>query len=107
MPTYEQMLDQDWRRAFSEGSRHFEGKSAVQDALFKLARRLDDLGVPYAIAGGMALYRHGFRRFTEDVDVLVTRDGLNLIHEKLDGLGYLPPFEHSKNLRDTEFGVRI
>ena len=55
----------------------------------------------------MALFRHGFRRFTEDVDILVTREGLKTIHEQLEGLGYVPPFTGSKNLRDTESGVRI
>src|SRR6476620_275210 len=104
---YERRLDQDWGLAVSEGSRFFEEKSAVQDALRKVARRLNDLGVSYAVAGGMALFKHGFRRFTEDVDILVTAEGLRLIHEKLDGLGYLPPFEKSKNLRDTEHGVKI
>jgi hypothetical protein len=107
MPVYEQLLDQDRRWALSEGSRHFEGKSAVQEALHKIARRLDDLGIPYAVAGGMALFAHGFRRFTEDVDILVTREGLETIHDKLEGLGYVPPFTKSKNLRDAEHGVRI
>jgi hypothetical protein len=55
----------------------------------------------------MALFRHGFRRFTEDVDILVTAEGLKTIHEKLEGLGYTPPFVGSKNLRDAENGVRI
>jgi hypothetical protein len=55
----------------------------------------------------MALFKHGFRRFTEDVDLLVTRDGLKAIHAHLEGLGYVPQFTGSKNLRDTEHGVRI
>jgi hypothetical protein len=63
--------------------------------------------VPYAVAGGMALFQHGYRRFTEDVHILVTADGLRVIHERLEGLGYVPPFEGGKNLRDTETGVRI
>ena len=29
------------------------------------------------------------------------------IHAKLEGLGYVPPFSGSKNLRDAEHGVRI
>lgn len=107
MIVYEQALDQDRRWALGEGSRHFEGKSAVQDTLFKVARRLNELSIPYAVAGGMALFRHGFRRFTEDVDILVTREGLKVIHERLEGLGYVPPFTGSKNLRDAEHGVRI
>lgn len=91
----------------NEGSRHFEERSQVHESLQRIARKLDELGVSYAIVGGMALFRHGFRRFTEDVDVLVTREGLKTIHERLEGRGYLPLFEHSKNLRDTELGVRI
>ena len=91
----------------SEGSRHFEEDSAVFKALHNIARRLNSLGIPYAVVGGMALFRHGLRRFTEDVDILVTKDDLKTIHEKLEGLGYLQPFAHSKHLRDTEFGVKI
>ena len=91
----------------SEGSQFFEGRGAVQEALRKITRRLNDLKIPYTVIDGMALFRHGYRRFTEDVDLLVTREGLKLIHEALDGLGYLPPFPHARNLRDTELGVKI
>src|SRR5437867_6180239 len=107
MAVYEQLLDQDPRWALKEGSMHFEKESAVHKALEAIARRLDALGIPYAIAGGMALFFHGYRRFTEDVDILVTAEGLQQIHRRLEGLGYLPPFAGSKNLRDTEYGVRI
>jgi hypothetical protein len=86
---------------------HFEKDSAVYRTMEKLAARLAELRIPYAVAGGMALFQHGFRRFTEDVDLLVTAEGLKRIHESLEGLGYLPPFRGSKNLRDTETGVRI
>jgi len=107
VPVYERLLDLDGEWAMREGSRHFEEKSAVQETLRKITRRLSDLGIPYAVAGGMALFKHGFRRFTEDVDLLVTRDSLKAIHEKLEGLGYVPPFTGSKHLRDTEYGVRV
>jgi hypothetical protein len=107
MITYEDRLNQNVGWAFLEGSMHFEKESAVHKTLIKIARKLDELGIPYAIAGGMALFFHGFRRFTEDVDILVTREGLQKIHERLEGLGYVPPFSGSKNLRDAESGVRI
>lgn len=105
--TYEQQLDDDSRWALREGSLHFEKSGAVYKTLTKLAKNLDDLRIPYAIAGGMALFLHGYRRFTEDVDILVTQESLEKIHEHLDGLGYVRPFEGSKNLRDTHTGVRI
>ena len=107
MLTYEQQLNRDVRWAFMEGSMHFEKESAVHKTLARIARRLDELGIPYAVVGGMALFYHGYRRFTEDVDLLVTPEGLREIHNRLEGLGYLPAFTGSKNLRDTDTGVRI
>ncbi len=107
MITYEQQLDRDRWWALKEGSRHFEKESAVHKALVKITRRLEELGIPYAVAGGMALFFHGFRRFTEDVHILVTREVLQEIHRRLEGLGWVPPFTGSKNLRDTESGVKV
>jgi hypothetical protein len=104
---YEQLLDRDPRWALKEGSMHFERESAVHKALEHLVHRLNELGISYAIAGGMALFFHGYRRFTQDVDVLVTPESLAEIHRRLEGLGYVPPITGSKNLRDTEDGVRI
>jgi hypothetical protein len=68
---------------------------------------LSELNIPYAVAGGMAMFFHGFRRFTEDVDILVTREGLDRLHQELEGLGYVPVFPGGKNLRDADSGVRI
>lgn len=90
-----------------EGSQFFEKKSAVHQTLVRIVRRLNELGIPYAVVGGLSLFAHGFRRFTEDVDLLVTPEGLKRIHKELEGLGYNTPFARSKNLRDTESGVRI
>jgi hypothetical protein len=55
----------------------------------------------------MALFFHGVRRFTEDVNILLSPEGLKATHEQLDGLGYTPPFKGSRQLRDAETGVRI
>jgi len=107
MLVYEQELNRDSDWALMEGSMHFEEKSAVQNTLRKICSRLDGLAVPYAVVGGMAMFLQGYRRYTEDVDILVTAAGLKVLHEKLEGLGYVPPFTGSKNLRDTETGVRI
>ena len=55
----------------------------------------------------MALFQHGYRRFTEDVDLIVTPQGLQQIHDALEGLGYVRLFRGSKALRDTDAGVKI
>jgi hypothetical protein len=85
----------------------FEEKGGLHAALRKITQRLGELKIPYAVAGGMAMFFHGFRRFTEDVDILVTREGLERLHRELEGLGYVPLFSGSKNLRDVDSGVRI
>lgn len=107
MLTYEEKLNRDTVWALEEGGMYFDRRSAVHDTLCRLAKNLDELGIDYAIAGAMAMFLHGFRRFTEDVDVIVTREGLQALHEALDGRGYVRPFEKSKNLRDTHNGVKI
>jgi len=104
---YEQLLNRRLQWALQEGSMHFEEKSAVHLTLRKITQRLTELKIPYAVAGGMALFFHGFRRFTEDVDILVTREGLQQIRRHLEGLGYVPVFSGSRSLRDADSGVRI
>lgn len=101
MTVYEELLDRDLNWALQEGSMHFAKESSVHKALHRIVERLETLGVPYAIADGIAMFYHGYRRFTEDVDVLVTAQGLKKIHDELEGRGYLPPFAGSRNLRDT------
>jgi hypothetical protein len=107
MSAYERRLDADLDYALREGSMHFEEKNAVHDTLRRITRRLNDLGIPYAVVGGMAMFAHGFRRFTEDVDLLVTREGMQRVLEELEGLGYVQPAGTLTKLRDTASGVRI
>jgi len=107
MTTYEQRLGGNLSWALQEGSLYFDKESAVHKTLRDITRRLDELGVRYNVVGALALFFHGVRRFTEDVDILVNREGLTAIHDQLEGRGYLPLFTGSKNLRDTDTGVRI
>ncbi len=83
------------------------GDDEVHRSLRKIAGELDRLGIPYAVAGGMALVAHGYERTTVDVDVLLPAEVLPRVHAELDDRGYLPPFAGSRDLRDTETGVRI
>jgi hypothetical protein len=104
---YEAKLNSDPAWALMEGSRHFDESSAVFDTLRGIARQLSLLEIPYAIVGGMALFHHGFRRFTEDVDILVSKDDLKRIHAELDVRGYVLQHRFSKNLRDATHNVKI
>jgi hypothetical protein len=86
----------------------FMATSPVHKTLSDVARRLSEEQIDYAIIGGMALALHGFIRPTEDVDLLMSRQGLEEFHEKLVGRGYLPLFPGArKHFRNTETGVKV
>jgi hypothetical protein len=107
MLTYEQKLNADLRWALDEGSMHFSESNQVHDTMRRLTARLRELGISHAVVGGMAMFAHGFRRFTEDVDLVVTREAMNRIKQELEGLGYTSPVGTTTKLRDTQTGVRI
>jgi hypothetical protein len=104
---YEDVYRKGGNAALREAQRFLMGESAVQESLQRIATKLDQLGIAYAVAGGMALVGHGYNRTTVDVDILVTAESLKRIHDSLEGLGYVAPFAGSKNLRDTISNVRI
>lgn len=82
-----------------------EGK--VHSAARALAERLSKERVPYAIAGAMALAAHGYERLTTDVDLLLTREGLERFKAANLGRGYVEKFPGSKGFRDTANGVAV
>jgi hypothetical protein len=63
----------------------------VRDAAIKSAAQLNDLGIRYAIAGGLAVGAHGYVRATTDVDFLVGEEA----------------FEHQGSLVAFKAGVPI
>jgi hypothetical protein len=72
-----------FRETVREASRFFMKTDDVHDALARVTRRLAEEGIDYALIGGMALVAHGFVRFTANVNILITAEGLSAIHEKL------------------------
>lgn len=107
MDTFDERMRRGGGAAIREAAKFFMKSDPVHQSLKEITRRLRELGIEHAVAGGMALVAHGYDRTTADVDILVTPQGLEAIHQSLAGLGYVPPFEGSKNLRDTNTGVRI
>ena len=86
----------------------FVKRGPVHTTLERLARRLDEEGIPYAVVGGMALNLHNYERMTRDVDVLVTRAGIEKFVERCVGRGYIGTFSGArKALRDTATQVPI
>lgn len=81
--------------------------SPLQQAAAELARRLTDLGIDYAIAGALCLAAHGVVRATEDVDVLVSRQGLERFKATWLGRGYVNLRPGGKAVKDTANGVKV
>ncbi|MGA2231429.1 MAG: hypothetical protein ABSH22_11065 [Tepidisphaeraceae bacterium] len=107
MESFEDLMARGGSAAIQQAASFFMGNDPVHLALRNIHARLAEIGVSHAIAGGMAVVAHGYGRTTEDVDILVTPDGLKTLHEKLDGLGYVPLFSGGRDLRDAQTGVRI
>ncbi len=104
---YEQRLQQDPRWAMTESARFFDGSGKLLETLRELSKRLDELRIPYAVIGGLALTAHGYVRMTEDIDILIARPDLKRMHEELVGRGYKVEFAGAKNIRDTSTLVKI
>lgn len=101
-------MSSGYTQLLQEASRFYMSQGDVYTTLRKLTGRLDDEHIPYALIGGMALAAHGFVRMTQDVDILLTVQGLALFRERLVGRGYVAAFPGAlKSFRDTESRVRL
>jgi len=93
---------------YAEGLRYFMGEGTINKTLIQLANDLERRGIDYIVIGAIALLAHGYPRFTEDIDLVMTSEGLQKFHDELVGLGYTPAFSGAKKrLRSTTDGVPI
>jgi len=93
---------------YEEGLRYFMGSGSVNRTLERLASDLKSHNIDYVVIGAVALLAHGYPRFTEDIDLVMTHEGLEKFHRELIGLGYAPAFPQAKKrLRATEEGLSI
>jgi hypothetical protein len=93
---------------YSEGLRYFMGEGTLNKTLSRLSNDLEERGIDYMVIGAVALLAHGYPRFTEDIDLVMTAEGLQKFHDELVGLGYVPAFPGArKRLRATTDGVSI
>jgi hypothetical protein len=105
-PNYEQRLRESFDATLREATEFFAHRGDVYCTLRRLAERLDREQIPYALIGGMALAQHGFVRMTQDVDILLTAEGLEAFRARCVGRGYVLAFPGAqKTFRDAETGV--
>jgi len=93
---------------YAEGLRYFMGEGILNKTLARLSADLEEHGIDYAVIDAVALLAHGYPRFTEDIHLVMTAEGLRKFHEELIGLGYTPAFPGArKRLKSTADGVSI
>ena len=100
-------LAERFEAALERMGAYFMDSSPLQKAAADIARRLSEMGIDYAIAGALCLAAHGVVRATEDVDVLITREGLERFKQSWLGRGYIDLRPGGKAMRDTVHGVKI
>lgn len=84
------------------------GQGLLRQALSRLISDLEKNGIDYSVIGAIALNLHGYTRATVDIDLLLTREGLETFHQKLVGLGYRPMFEGAKkSFRTTQENLTV
>lgn len=93
---------------YEEGLRLFMRRGRLNQTLSRLAADLRRSGIDYMVIGAVALIAHGYRRFTEDIDLVLTTEDLETFHHELIGQGYVPQFPGArKKIRSTTDNVRI
>ena len=86
----------------------FMQQGKVYQTLENLKDRLTRAGIDYAVIGGMALTIHGYVRATQDVDLLMTAEGLEAFRSSLVGRGFVPAFTGAtKMFKDAATGVPV
>jgi hypothetical protein len=93
---------------YAEGLRYFMGEGNLQSTLARVSSDLKRHGIDYMVIGAVALLAYGYPRFTEDIDLVLTPEGLEAFHRELIELGYVAAFPGAKKrLRSTREGVSI
>ncbi len=94
-------------RRLKEIDKFFNKRDKVHQTMRRLAKRLEKAKIPYAIMGAMAVNAHGARRTTDDVDVLLTLDGLRQFRERFVDKDYERVPGRSKRFLETQSGVGV
>jgi hypothetical protein len=93
---------------YQEGLRFFMGEGILNETLRRVAKDLENHSIDYSVIGAIALNNYGYRRFTEDIDLLLTKEGLEKFRREMVGLGYRPAFEGAtKKFRTTAENVTV
>jgi hypothetical protein len=101
------LRDAEIQARIEQLDRFFLGTSDVHITLARVVKTLEELGIPYAICGALAVNVHGLRRATEDVNVLLTPEGHAKFRAHAQELGFVEKFAGSRGVRDEMTRVHV
>jgi hypothetical protein len=90
-----------------EISMFLQGNDDVHKSLKRLVKRLDRAGIPYAVAGGMAVNAHRYRRTTGDLDLLLTAEGLDEFKKRFVSKNYVLKEGRTRRFIDRANDVEV
>jgi hypothetical protein len=85
----------------------FQETHPVYATLDRLAEKFRQAGIAYAVMGAMAVNLHGARRTTDDLDVLVTRQGLEVFRQTFVGVDFDQVPGRSRRFVDKQSGITL
>jgi hypothetical protein len=107
MPNFEQMIASP-TAAYEEGLAFFRGQGMLNHTLLRISADLERNGIAYAVIGAIALNQHGYQRFTVDIDLLMTKEGLKRFRDHLVGRIYVPAFPGAtREFKTSQDNIRL
>lgn len=94
-----------FRERLREISMFFDANDRIHVTMRRVVEKLEEGGIRYAIAGGMAVNAHRHPRTTKDVDFLLTSDGLTAFLRLLVPAEFEPCIGHPRRFMDRVTGV--
>ncbi len=83
----------------------FSQDGPVWGTLRRAHAALEEAGIPHAVVGGLAVFLHGHRRMTTDVDILVRREERTAVREALESAGL--PLQGGEFIGDEDVRMHL
>lgn len=91
-----------------EAGRYFTGQGSVHYVLEQLVEDFERHGIDYVVIGAVALFAHGYRRFTNNIDVVLTVEGFERFVKAPQALGnYDQDVTSYRRVHSVPHGVSI
>jgi len=98
---------------YAEARRYFAGQGMLNYALEQLVSDLRRHDIDYVVIGAVALFAHGYRRFTDNIDIVLTAEELERFITPISGrapqtfCNYDPDVTSNKRVRSFPHGISI